>query len=180
MKAELSTRNDARSASPTKAPAGSVRWSREEQDYVFTTPARASGSAHPPSRPPAYAADAYEDPTFSQYVFDAPRHIADLGPGFVYQHTRTLRGIKSTHSAPVGEMVQTPSCGPATDMFLQALGFDVESKLTIALTLQRSESITDFVRMMCGHGLPALEAKYIWYLYSSDPPRASWASTHIM
>ncbi|KAI0683811.1 hypothetical protein C8T65DRAFT_749275 [Cerioporus squamosus] len=160
---------------PAKLPAGSVRWSLAEQDCEFPT------SAAPIPSPPAYRGPAlFQDPTFNEYVFDFPRQVVDIGPGHIYQHVRTLRGIKATHTVPVADRTQTPSCGPALDIFLQALGYDVQSKLIVARATQRATSMGDFVREMCEEGLPALEAKYMWYLHSIEPAHSQWSETLIM
>ncbi|RDX47632.1 hypothetical protein OH76DRAFT_1484544 [Lentinus brumalis] len=165
---------------PKKLQPGSVRWSAAEQDYVFSAPTSRSPAPTPATSQAVPAADIFEDATFNEYVFPPMHQAVNMGPGFVYQHVRTLRGIKSTHSAPVADRLATPSCGPAADIYLQALGYDVEAKLTVARELQAAVEMGDFVRKICSYGLPALEAKYIWYLYESDGPQTYWSYTHIM
>ncbi|RDX44773.1 hypothetical protein OH76DRAFT_1486797 [Lentinus brumalis] len=181
----------ARSPSPLPAPPttprklrpGSVRWSEAQQDYVFSPPA--SGTPQPTPDPgPSQShipAEIFEDPTFNELIFPTPHHAVDLGPGFVYQHVRNLRGIKSTHSVPVADRLSVPSCGSAADTFLQAFGYDVESKVIVERELSQSVEMGDFVRRMSAHGLPVLEAKYIWYLYEyGREGRAYYSDTHIM
>ncbi len=161
-------------------PPGSVRWSQEARDYVFVPcppsppPVLPSGAA-----PPSYAT-IFEDPTFNEYVFAAPNRVADIGPSYVYQHVRTLRGIQNTLTTPLASRVPAASSGPAADLFLQAFGYDLESRQIVAEAGERATSMGEFVREMCEHGLPALEAKYIWYLRRTSPPQARFAETYIM
>ncbi len=160
-----------------------MRWSEAQQDYVFSPPA--SGTPQPTPDPgPSQShipAEIFEDPTFNELIFPTPHHAVDLGPGFVYQHVRNLRGIKSTHSVPVADRLSVPSCGSAADTFLQAFGYDVESKVIVERELSQSVEMGDFVRRMSAHGLPVLEAKYIWYLYEyGGEGRAYYSDTHIM
>lgn len=123
----------------------------------------------------------FDDPIFNSAVFKTPCFVPDLGPSFVYRHVRTLRGIEATFSTPRAEDVQAPSSGPAADMFLQAFGFDLPSRLLIARALQTSPSMADFVSTLSARGLPVLEAKYIYLLHESNRPRpGAWSQTHIM
>ncbi len=161
-------------------PVGGVRWSQEAHDYVFAPCPTTPPPIVPPSAaPPSYAA-IFDDPTFNEYVFEAPNRVADIGPAYIYQHVRTLRGIQSTHTAPLGSRVPAASSGPAADLFLQAFGYDLEARQVIAEAGERSRTMGEFVRKMCEHGLPALEAKYLWYLRRTSPPRARFAETYIM
>ncbi|KAH9846930.1 hypothetical protein C2E23DRAFT_863660 [Lenzites betulinus] len=79
--------------------------------------------------------------------------------GVVYQHTRNLAGIISSHVSPVLDTPKVPSCGAALDMFLQAMGYNMESTLIVAEACQNSQNMDEFVDELCNRGLPILEAK---------------------
>ncbi|KAH9858615.1 hypothetical protein C2E23DRAFT_712761, partial [Lenzites betulinus] len=81
--------------------------------------------------------------------------------GVVYQHTRNLAGIISSHVSPVLDTPKVPSCGAALDMFLQAMGYNMESTLIVAEACQNSQNMDEFVDELCNRGLPILEAKYM-------------------
>lgn len=116
----------------------------------------------------------------TERTFDVALADADLSGDVVYQHTRNLRGIKGTHSYPCINVQNAVSCGPRLDMHLQALGYDLDSKTAIAYACATSPVMEVFVREMVKQGLPILEAKYMWILYTSSPPDNLWAERHIM
>ncbi|CDO75945.1 hypothetical protein BN946_scf184873.g34 [Trametes cinnabarina] len=124
-------------ATPTATPSGSLRTatpSGSSRTQVTTT--------HPVSQP-ACTADARSSGSslLSNLMFDLS--IADLSieGEWVYQHTRDLRGIKASHAFPVVSSTRVPSCGRALDTFLQAFGYDVDSKLLVAYACKHSTTI---------------------------------------
>ncbi|RDX41996.1 hypothetical protein OH76DRAFT_1498611 [Lentinus brumalis] len=135
-------------------PANFGRWSNDAQDYMFETQAL---RAPPPSFP-----EVFDDPLFNQCVPELPVAPPALATGFVYQHVRSLQGIRSSHRYPVADTTPTPSCGPAVDAYLQAFGYDVNSRLTVARALQLASTMGQFVALMSEYGFAALEAKYLW------------------
>ena len=50
--------------------------------------------------------------------------------------------------------------------------------MQIVQALEESATMGKFVGIMSGWGLAALEAKYMWDLYTNDPPTSIWAQTH--
>ncbi|KAI9059665.1 hypothetical protein FKP32DRAFT_1606017 [Trametes sanguinea] len=61
-----------------------------------------------------------------------------------------------------------------------AFGFDVDSKLLVAYACKHSDTMEDFVRQVASAGVAVLEAKYMWTLYTNDPPSGAWSETHII
>ncbi|KAI0749269.1 hypothetical protein C8Q80DRAFT_1119594 [Daedaleopsis nitida] len=146
----------------------------DNRDYQVILQSVASGT---PQRPVAFhAPDAFPPhPIFQHEVFNTclaeqSTNIPTLPPGFVYRHERNLRGVLSSHPYPLNHITPTPSCGPAVDALLQAFGYNVESKLTIARGLYNSAEMGEFVGSTAEHSMAALEAKYIWDKYNEEPP----------
>ncbi|KAI0371580.1 hypothetical protein BV20DRAFT_1051593 [Pilatotrama ljubarskyi] len=136
----------------------------------------------PPSPTPSASSPVlpFDAPMFSQPVFKTRREQTGTSASFLYQHVRDLCGIKQSFSSPVVNTTSVPSCGGALDTYLQAHGFDVDSKLIVARACQVSITTGDFVEYMVDYGLPVLEVKYMWVLYESDSPGLEWANTYIM
>ncbi|KAI9061958.1 hypothetical protein FKP32DRAFT_1604441 [Trametes sanguinea] len=157
------TKRDSRS--PTKRTSRmQTGASDDSHGTALATPARV-GRRQPardvpptPVNPRAPSPTRFEDDIFNEMVFDVPREVPEYG--ITYQHVRNLRGIQSSTPYPVADMTPTPSCGTALDTYLQAHGYDLESKLVVTRACERSESMGDFVRRMVAYGLPALEANY--------------------
>ncbi len=147
------------------------RWSVEAQADVFDTHSRETCAAYPAI---------FDEPLFNQCVPEASASPPVLAQGFIYQHVRSLQGVKSSHRYPLADSTQTPSCGPAVDALLQGFGYEVNSKLIIAQALNKATSMGEFVARMTEEGLAALEAKYMWDLYCRDPPTSAsqWSMTH--
>ncbi|KAI0640726.1 hypothetical protein C8Q79DRAFT_930384 [Trametes meyenii] len=103
-------------------------------------------------------------PLLAEAIFDISLVEARVDVDVLYQHTRNLRGIKGTHAYPQVDVTKVLSCGRSLDMYLQAQG--------------TSETMEDCVRSLMTHGLPVLEAKYMWLLYEADPPTYAWAENH--
>ncbi len=116
----------------------------------------------------------------TERTFDVAPADTNLSGEIVYQHTRNVRGIKGTQSSPCVNVQNAVSGGPQLDMYLQALGYDLDSKTTIAYACATSPVMEVFVREMVKKGLPMLEAKYMWILYTSSLPDNLWAETLIM
>ncbi|OJT11773.1 hypothetical protein TRAPUB_11680 [Trametes pubescens] len=116
----------------------------------------------------------------TERTFDVALADTNLSGDVVYQHTRNLRGIKGTHSYPCVNTQSVVSCGPQLDMFLQALGYDLKSKVTVVYACATSPGMENFVREMIKKGVPVLEAKYMWILYTASLPDGLWADIHIM
>lgn len=163
-------RRSAQISSPLATPARPAH----ERHTGSGTPPRPDYTS-PPLSPPRSIS-----PLLTELVFDlalADVKVSDV----VYQHTRNLQGIKGTHTFPQVNITKVTSCGPALDTYLQALGYDIDSKLTVAHACMSSTRVEDFVRRLIEYGLPILEAKYMWVLYTTSPPSASqWSETHIM
>lgn len=102
------------------------------------------------------------------------------GPSIVYQHVRSLRGVETSVTHPVINATPVPSCGPTLDLYLQAMGYNVEAKLAIAFAIRQAVEMADFVRAIVPKGIPVLEAKYMWILHSTEGPKTEWAERHVM
>ncbi|RDX50991.1 hypothetical protein OH76DRAFT_1482031 [Lentinus brumalis] len=168
----------ARSSAPTPAPSGRApetpavpSRSQQAQDHASATLRQGRQCAYPA---------VFDDPVFNECAPEPSLAPSFVAHGFVYQHIRTLRGVKSTHPFPVGDVTMTPSCGAAVDALLQAFGYDVNSKLVIAHGLRTSTTMGGFVAQMSQHGLPALEAKYMWDLYSKEAQVPDWCDIHFL
>ena len=123
--------------------------------------------------------DPFDHPVFKQMTF--PAQIQYVGnESVVYQNVRSLQGVVRSSAHPVIETSRVPSCGPALDHFLQAMGYDLNAKLAISQALRDARELVDFVRGVVHQGIPVLEARYMWALYRSEPPVARWAEHYIM
>ncbi|KAI9059828.1 hypothetical protein FKP32DRAFT_1613971 [Trametes sanguinea] len=101
---------------------------------------------HTLSQPPALPSA--DGPLLSELTYDISLAELSVGGDAIYQHTRNLRGIKNSHTFPAINLAKVPSCGPALDMYLQALGYDIESKLAIAYACRNSSTMEAFVLLL--------------------------------
>lgn len=160
---------------------------RTSSEGTRTPLAHASSQGAPrsgPALPFSPESNSALSPTLSlltERTFDIALADTNLSGDVVYQHTRNLRGITGTHSYPCVNTQNTVSCGVQLDTYLQALGYDLDAKLTVAYVCATSQArMENFVREMIKKGLPVLEAKYMWILYTSSLPDSLWAETHVM
>ena len=117
---------------------------------------------------------------FTSMVVDPALPLPSVPPGFVYRHTRTLRGITGFEPYPSRDDTPVHSCGRYLDLHLQALGYDLTAKLTIQRALSVNPTMGGFVKTLVSYGVAALEAKYMWYLANENiPAEGEWANTCI-
>ncbi|KAI0674308.1 hypothetical protein C8Q78DRAFT_966290, partial [Trametes maxima] len=111
-----------------------------------------SGPAHSPA-PPSTSPYRSLTPLLAEPVFDLSLAEARVDVDVLYQHTRNLRGIKGTHAYPQVDLTNVLSCGKSLDMFLQAQGYDVPSKLTIAYACSTSDTMDSFLLLFSSRPL---------------------------
>ncbi|KAI9069497.1 hypothetical protein FKP32DRAFT_1553814, partial [Trametes sanguinea] len=113
------------------------------------SPHKRAMNARPTSQLPSSAeASSSSSTLLSDLMFDLSVADLNLEGEWVYQHTRNLRGIKASHNFPVVSSTRVPSCGRALDMFLQAFGSDIDSKLLVAYACKHSNTMEEFVRQL--------------------------------
>ncbi|KAI0349370.1 hypothetical protein OH77DRAFT_1415159 [Trametes cingulata] len=119
------------------------------------TPARASHrlmthswpavGARPSSQsPPSPSPLSPLPPLLTEMTFDVSVAEAHITHEFLYQYTRNLHGIKDTHGFPALNTTRVPSCGTRLDMYLQAHGYDIKSKLAVAFACMNFHSMGEF------------------------------------
>ncbi|EIW53125.1 uncharacterized protein TRAVEDRAFT_24434 [Trametes versicolor FP-101664 SS1] len=131
-------------ASPQRAPpqvAGTP--SRRGNEYGRYTSSQAQMSSPMPPTPPSPSPS--PSPLCAEPTYHIPDDPAEVGGG-IYQHSRDLAGITRSHVFPLINTVKVPSCGPALDMFLQAFGYDTESRFTVADICKNSRNMGEFVK----------------------------------
>ncbi|CDO74853.1 hypothetical protein BN946_scf185004.g3 [Trametes cinnabarina] len=122
----------------------------------------------------------FDHPMFNEAIFSLPSVPVLTSDGFIYQHVCDLHGMHQTLTFPLVDRAAVPSCGPLLDALLQAYSYNTESRLLVARACRDSINMGDFVSRVVVHGLPVLEAKFMWSLYSSNPPTTQWADLHFM
>lgn len=130
--------------------------------------------------PSSIRSDPFASPIYREAVFAVDTVDSVANPNIIYQHVRSLRGVEKSATHPFIDTTPVPSCGPALDLHLQAMGYDVEAKLAIACAIRQAVEMVDFVRAIVPKGIPVLEAKYMWLLHSTEAPKTEWAERHLM
>ena len=123
----------------------------------------------------------YGHPIFTMRIHPQEFPPLTLPSNFLYRHTRSLRAIETNEPLPQRHRNPLPSCGKPLDGFLQAMGYNDSAWRRIYEALTTSNSMGNFVRQLQPHGVPAIEAKYMWWAFEHHPPCAGdIALIHIM
>jgi len=96
--------------------------------------------------------------------------IGQKGP-IVLRYTRNLVGITGVvtvpsmdYSGPLPEMMAPTGLGEAVDAYLNAHGYDANSRLHVMHAWRENDGLADFISDMCGKGMPMAEAEWLWCL----------------
>ncbi|KAI0648467.1 hypothetical protein C8Q79DRAFT_999797 [Trametes meyenii] len=116
------------STSSRAHPTSGVPRVKSPSPKAYPPPGPARSPAPPSSSPLRSLTPLLAEPVFDLSLAEA-------------RHTWNLRGIKGTHAYPQVDVTKVLSCGGSLDMFLQAQGYDVPSKLTIAYACSTSETM---------------------------------------
>jgi hypothetical protein len=93
----------------------------------------------------------------------------------VLRYTRSLVGITGVVTIPsidysdsFPEAMAPTGLGEAADAYLNAHGYDANSRLHIMYAARENSGLADFVAGLCGKGMPMSEAEWLWHLLSDN------------
>lgn len=102
--------------------------------------------------------------------------ITDSHP-IVIRYIRSLVGITGVVTTssmdnidPLPEAMAPTGLGEAADTYLNAHGYDANSRLHIMHAWRENghSGLADFVLDLCGKGMPMSEVEWLWYLLSNN------------